>query len=249
MRNIWIAFLAVLSLSVFAQDFPERPNLSEGLVIDRVGILSASEIEALNQKLLSYEDTTSTQVLIYIAKPVNDDVNLYAAQLADAWGVGQKESNNGCIIFITMESLSSKENRHIAIQNGYGLEPYLTDATSKQIIDERIIPFFKQGYYHQGLEEGTNAIFQVLAGTFTGSGTTPPSSNFQFDFFFLFIVIILVVGRLNKNNGGGRGGMYGGGYWIGGMGGGHSGGGFSSGGSFGGFGGGGFGGGGASGSW
>lgn len=248
-KLLQIAFGVILSLSTLAQDFPAKPNLREGLVVDRVGILSATQKEALNRKLLAYEDTTSTQILIYISKPVNDDVNLYAAELAQHWGVGQEGSDNGCIIFMTMESRTSTQNRHISIQNGYGLEPYMTDATTKTIIDNRIIPYFKRGEYYNGLQSGTSAIFEVLAGTFSGSGTESPKGGEPFAIILIVGLIILVF--IIRNKGGGNGGYrHRGGYWIGGFGGGYSGGGsFGGGGGFGGFGGGGFGGGGASGSW
>lgn len=251
MRKIlFIAISAILSFTAVSQDFPTRPDLREGLVIDRVGILSATQKEALNQKLLAYEDTTSTQILIYISKPVNDDVNLYAAELAEQWGVGQGGSDNGCIIFMTMESRTSTRNRHISIQNGYGLEPYMTDATTKSIIDNRIIPYFKNGEYYNGLQSGTNAIFEVLAGTFQGSGTKAPKDGNPFAILIILGLFILVFIIRNKGGGGRGGGRYRGGYWIGGFGGGYSGGGnFGGSGGFGGFGGGGFGGGGASGSW
>jgi uncharacterized protein len=242
------AFIALfIGISTLAQNdcIPER---STKLVNDYTGkTLNQDQINALEQKLIAYGDSTSTQITIVIMNDVcGEDINFFAAQLGESWGVGQGEKDNGCVILLSME------DRKVAIQNGYGLEAYLTDAMSRRVIEGVIIPRFKAGDYYAGLNDGTSAIMQILAGTFENDAPQQDLNAPPIAIILLIIILIILLaarggGRGNRGNRG-----YGGGYWIGGFGGGHIGGssgGFGSGGGFGGFGGGSFGGGGASGSW
>ncbi len=232
----------ILLLGILLAGFMQAQ--SPDLVMDEANILSSAEERALRSKLLAYEDTTSTQIAILTLERIDDDINLFTAELADSLGIGQGQYDNGCLILVAVE------NRQMAIQNGYGLEAYLTDYTTKDIIDGIITPRFKEGNYYEGLNAGTTAIFQVLNGTFEGSGTQRPRKPASI-LVILFIAFIIMASRFGRGGGPGRRGGYrgGGGYWIGGMGGFGGGSSFGGGGGFGGFGGGGFGGGGASGSW
>lgn len=247
MRFITIILALFTSFASFAQNtcVPQRANK---LVNDYTQTLSAGEISSLENKLVAYNDTTSTQIAIVILPDLcGNDANMLAVEIAHSWGVGQADKDNGCIILMSME----EGNRKIAIQNGYGLEEYLTDALSKRIIEQIILPQFKQGNYYGGLDDGTTAIMQLLAGNFEGSGPSTQKGMPYGTIIFLILLFLFIF--FNRNKGGRGGGLRGGGgYWIGGFGSGGyggSGGGFSGGGGFGGFGGGGFGGGGASGSW
>lgn len=248
MKKLFTLLLLAVFASAFAQNYPSRPPLSAGLVLDEVGALSGSGRDALNRKLLAYEDTTSTQIFIYITHPIDDEIKFYATQLAHEWGIGDAEKDNGCLIMVTMESPSSNRGRQIAIISGYGLEGRLTDAMSKRIIENVIIPQFRNGDYYAGLDNGTSAIFSVLAGEFEGTGTQAPTKRPSS--IIIIVIVVFMILLFSRRGGGGRGGYYrGGGYWIGGGFGGGGGSSFGGGGGFGGFGGGGFGGGGASGSW
>ncbi|MGI9527039.1 MAG: TPM domain-containing protein [Weeksellaceae bacterium] len=255
--------LLLLSGNVKAQyDIPEKPKSDLSLIFDYSdgSVLNASEKQALNRKLIDYEGTTSTQIAIIIVQNLKgEDPNFLGAQWAQAWGIGQDDKDNGLVI------LMSNEDRKIAIQNGYGLEEYMTDARSRQIIDNFIIPHFKQGEYYKGLDSGIDAIFRVLDGTFVeeGNGYESNEQGEVWPFLIMVGVMFLIFWLISRNNrGGGSGGNrgrrsplgdviftdFGRSTWSG-RSGGFGGGGSFGGGGFGGFGGGGFGGGGASGSW
>ncbi len=236
---------------------PVKPQLQTA-VYDEAQILSFSDAKRLEQKLIRYADTTSTQIVIAtITSLEGENIGLYAAEWAHEWGIGQKKEDNGIFILI------AKLDRKIWITTGYGVEEKLTDFTSKTIIDEIITPEFKNGRFYNGLDKGVTAIFQVLDGTFKGSQKNKkdlPIGQLVLLLIF-FIIIIKAFSKSNHGNDGrgnrgnrSRGGslldviilsnMGRGGYSGGSFGGGSSGGGFG-----GGFGGGGFGGGGAGGSW
>ena len=251
----WI-FLLLLPITLFgqnAQDFGYSTTEPTGFGFSDILSERGRYLENL---LLDYADTTSTQIaIVTVATTGGDNINLITAEIAANWKIGQQGKNNGCIILV------ASDDREISIQNGYGLEPYLTDFTSKQIIENDILPQFKAGSYFKGLVAGSNAIFEVLNGTYEGkggrsSGNRSRKKNFG-KLLVLIIFIIIYLSRNSRDGGGGGGyrtgpfwwGM-GSGYTMGSMGrsGGYNSGGFGGGG-FGGFGGGGFGGGGASGSW
>lgn len=232
-------FLLCCFIGAGAQDrFPAKPS-PERLVNDFANVLSDSQERTLERKLIAYNDTTSTQILIVtISELHGEDPNLYAAELGEAWGIGQEGKDNGIVILV------SYNDRKMSIQTGYGIESTLTDALAKRIIEQNMIPSFRNDDYYQGLQAGTTQIIKVLSGQYKGqprSGRDFPWSN------LLFVIVALIIIVASRRRGNGRGGS--GGIWI--MGSTGSGFGGSSGGgsSFGGFGGGSFGGGGASGSW
>lgn len=249
------------TLQMAAQDYlPEKPK-KQTSVYDRAEFMSPDESKRLEQKLINYSDTTSTQIVVITVNSLGgNDIAMYATELAHKWGIGQKDEDNGILLLV------SKEERRITIRTGYGVEHLLTDALSKRIIENIITPAFKQGNYYQGLDQATDAIIQIMSGEYQGERAYDgPKGKFPaFLIVIVFIVIMMILSR--KNRGGGRnGGRRAGGFSLldaiilsnagrggfgsrGGFGGGSRGG-FGGGGFGGGFGGGGFGGGGASGGW
>src|SRR5262245_4316562 len=117
-----IFFLWFLS-NVFAQNFPAQSNPPR-LVNDFAGILSSSESETLERKLVAYEDSTSTQIAIVTIETLEGaEVGSYAAELGEKWGIGTKENHNGVII------LMAKQERKVTIRTGYGVEEKLGSIT------------------------------------------------------------------------------------------------------------------------
>ena len=249
--------------TVLAQfEIPETPKFQTS-VYDYANLLSDSQKNSLERKLIKYSDTTSTQIVVAIINSTEgENINYLGAQWGQKWEIGQKKEDNGILILL------AKNDRRIAISTGYGIEHLLTDALSKRIIERDIIPYFKQNDYPGGLNRGADAIFEVLNGEY--QGTRKSNSEFPIGFIIILIlifIIILISISKNRRGGGNRGNRSDGtsildaiilsnmgrGNYRSGSSGGSFGGGFggsSGGGGFGGgFGGGGFGGGGASGGW
>ena len=225
------------------------PSYPPRLVNDYTGTLSASQISTLERKLVAYNDSTSTQILVLLVDDLQGySVEQYATEIGHSWGVGQKGKNNGAVILVKPKKGS--ERGQVNISPGYGMEEYVTDATAKRIIEKEMIPAFKENDYYTGINNAVNVIMDLCSGKFS-QDEYADGDGFPLWLIILFIIAIMVV--FSKLSGGGQ--NYSGGgtrtIWIP-MGGGFGGGGFGGGGhsgGFGGFGGGGFGGGGASGSW
>lgn len=224
------------------------PPQKQQLVNDYTGTLTLDQQQTLEQKLVAFDDSTSTQVAVVIVPTIGDfEIADYNVQLGRAWGVGGKEFNNGVVLLV------AKDDRKLNIATGYGVEGALPDITCKHIIDEVIVPNFKGNDYYRGIDEGTDAIIAATKGEYKA-----PKNYHKKELSIgriIFIIIIITIFLIIISRGGGGSYMsrrgYGPIFWDGGGssgGGGWSGGGGSSGG-FGGFGGGSFGGGGASGSW
>ncbi|HMR15926.1 MAG TPA: TPM domain-containing protein, partial [Mariniflexile sp.] len=171
----------------FAQfNIPKKPAFQTS-VYDYVNLLSAAEKSALEQKLVKYSDTTSTQIVVaIISSTEGENINYLGAQWGQAWGIGQAKEDNGVLILL------AKDDRKIAINSGYGVEHLLTDALSKRIIEQDIIPFFKQNNYYDGLNRGADAIFEVLTGEYQGTRATEPQNDFPIGFIIIIIFIIII---------------------------------------------------------
>ncbi|MDH3708557.1 MAG: TPM domain-containing protein [Cyclobacteriaceae bacterium] len=240
-----------LVCNVYAQEFPDRP-VPPRLVNDFAEILSNDEKQLLENKLVAYNDSTSTQIAIVTVSSLRDyPASDYSFQLAEMWGIGQQGTDNGLLILV------APNERRIFIATGYGLEPYVPDVVAKRIIEKTIKPNFRNEDYYRGLDQATNILMGLLSGQFAPEQLDESISIWPLLLLFgFFLLVLFLISRGNRGGGsyydpdsrtymgpyrgsstwsdfsGGRGSFGGGG-----------------GGGFGGFGGGSFGGGGAGGSW
>ena len=250
------ARLAVLVLFVWAGAAlaaPTFPPLT-GRVVDDANVLSPQAEAQLTQELASLETQTGRQLVVATLPDLQGyEIEDYGYQLLRTWGIGSKERNDGAILIV------APSERKVRIEVGYGLEPVLTDALSSLIINQRIIPAFKEGRLEEGVVDGTQAIVQQLslpddeARAAVAKAQESPQGEGGVGFGTIVVIFIIfwllsgVFGGRRRGSlwwlplilgsgggGGGRGGWSGGG--------GFGGGGFSGGGGSGG-------GGGASGSW
>ncbi len=251
-------FITQISFAQF--DIPEKPSFQTS-VYDYANVLSADEKAQLEEKLIRYSDSTTTQIVVITIESLKgEDIGILTPKWGQTWGIGGTEKNdNGVIILL------AKAEKKIWISAGYGLEDRLTAGIGGEITRNIIIPEFKAGSYYKGLDKGVDALFDVFKGKYKGERKQNKNKNFPILPIIIIVVIILVLASRNKKGGGGNSGNSGGGPSLldvillsslgrnsgGGGFGGSSGGGFGGGGGGfgGGFGGGGFSGGGSGGSW
>lgn len=259
-QPLFLLFFVFLIGHLNAQDFPPIPNPPR-LVTDFTGTLSADEVTSLEQKLVAYNDSTSTQIAIVMMRSTGEyEIADYSQRLGEKWGIGSSK-DNGILI------LAAMDDRKVFIATGRGMEGVVPDALAKRIVTNLITPNFKMESYYQGLDQATDMIFKLASGEYKAedveSEGKPGGATFLLlILIFLFVILPLIKNRKdNDNHMGGRGGGVD--LWttimlanlLKGSGGGKFGdfssgrGSFGGGGGFGGFGGGSFGGGGAGGSW
>lgn len=253
--RLWLMLMALLVLTAIASAQPaaEFPPLT-GRVVDEAGLLSPTERESLTQALAQHEQSTGQQVVVVTLSSLRDrPIEDYGYQLGRHWGIGAKDKNTGALFII------APRERKLRIEVGYGLEGTLTDAASRLIIENIVLPAFRSGQFGPGIVAGTGAILKTLAGDEAAAPAKPARSagdNSIVPLIVLFIVFLFVLSAMARYRRPHPGGLYGRrGDWrtgglIGGLGG--FGGGFGRGGDGGGGfsgGGGSFGGGGASGDW
>lgn len=257
---IAVTFLLLHQLGFSQFNIPEKPGFQTS-VYDYANLLSSSEKQQLEDKLVRYSDSTTTQIVVVTIEDLKgEDIAQLSTNWAQKWGVGQAKEDNGVFILL------SKNDRRIHISPGYGVEDRLTAGITGELVRNVIIPEFKAGSYFNGLNKGADAIFEVLKGKYKGSRIADKPEGISLGkiiFFIVIFLIIIIILSKSKGGGGSGGRMSGpdlgdiiilsslgrGGFGGGSFGGGSSGGGFGGGGFGGGFGGGGFSGGGAGGSW
>jgi uncharacterized protein len=163
-RHIRIALLALLAALVAAlvlaapasaQTFPTLT----GRVVDDAGMLSEGTRSILTRELAELEAKTSRQLVVVTVKSLQGrSIEDYGVRLGRAWQIGQKGKNNGVLLIV------APNERKVRIEVGYGLEGELTDAVAKLIIEQRILPNFRQGNMAGGVVAGTDEVIQVLSG-------------------------------------------------------------------------------------
>ena len=215
--SVLCAALAVF-VSTAAAQVPEKPAVPRA-VNDFAGIFSASDAEYMNRALVSFADSTSNRIVVVTVNDLGGmEPAMFAYEIGEQWGVGSSKFDNGVVVLVKPKTASSSGQVYIAV--GYGLEGAIPDAIAKRIVENEMIPRFRQEDYAGGVAAALNVLIRNGPTNIGHGGSSVADA--------IFWSSIL---------GGGR--SHGGGF---------SGGGFS-GGFGGGFGGGSFGGGGAGGSW
>lgn len=241
--------------------FPPKPKNEDHLVFQYTNFLDQTEATILDNKLVNFARESSNRIAIVALDtlcgyPASD----FAFQLGQAWGFGKKGIDNGVLILVKPNG--AQGDRQVFIAVGYGLEGAIPDLIAKRIVDEEVLPRFRNGDYYGGMDKATDVLMALAKGEINaksyGKEQVPWAPILMILLFFAFIFFSMVrrtqkYARVNNldfwaawalmnaassSHSGRWGGFSGGG-----------GGGLGGGGGFGGFGGGGFGGGGAGGSW
>ena len=155
-RTTLLALLLCFSFAAAAE--VAVPPLS-GRVVDQTGTLSSGDVAALTQTLKDLETRKGSQIAVLIVPTTDfESIEQFSIRVAEAWKIGRKKIDDGALLVV------AKNDRHLRIEVGYGLEGALTDATTKRIIDEDITPKFKSGDFAGGISAGVNRMIQVIDG-------------------------------------------------------------------------------------
>src|SRR5689334_22732992 len=163
--RVWCAFARTALLLAFLLGFalPAAADVAipqlTGRVVDQTGTLSSGDIAALSQKLRDFETRKGSQIAVLIVPTTQPEtIEQFSIRVGEAWKIGRKKVDDGAILVV------AKNDRHLRIEVGYGLEGALTDVTSRRIIDEIITPKFRSGDFGGGISDGVDRMIRVIDG-------------------------------------------------------------------------------------
>jgi uncharacterized protein len=142
----------------------------EARVTDLTGTLTAGEQAELEQKLRAFEARKGAQIAVLVVASTNpEDIAQYSIRVVESWKLGRAKPDDGVLVLL------AKDDHATRIEVGYGLEGALPDATANRIIDETMIPLFKQGQYFAGLNAGVAQVMRVV----DGEPLPPPDASWR----------------------------------------------------------------------
>ena len=157
--GVWCAVVVVALLLAFPASADVAVPQLTGRVVDQTGTLSSNDIASLSQKLREFEARKGSQIAVLIVPTTQPEtIEQFSIRVAEAWKIGRKKVDDGAILVV------AKNDRHLRIEVGYGLEGALTDVTSRRIIDEDITPKFRSGDFAAGVGAGVDRMMRVIDG-------------------------------------------------------------------------------------
>jgi uncharacterized protein len=141
-----------------AQGLVEIPALRSP-VTDLTGTLTPDQAAALEAKLRAFEASKGSQLAVLVVPTTQPEaIEQFAIRVADAWKLGRTGVDDGAILIV------AKDDRKLRVEVGYGLEGALPDATANRIIDEVIVPRFRDGDFYGGISAGVDRMLRVIEG-------------------------------------------------------------------------------------
>ena len=135
---------------------PDFPALT-GRVVDAANLLApASEAELSRQLEAVQREVGPQYVVVTVPSLEGYPIEDYGVALGRHWGIGSKERNDGVLLIV------APAERRVRIEVGYGLERRITDPYAAKVIDENILPSFREGRFEDGIEAGSKAIVARL---------------------------------------------------------------------------------------
>lgn len=190
--------VALLSGPLSAMTVDEVPNVhlkdARQYVTDPSAILSTAARDSINLMLGQLEKGSGIEVAVVMLPSIgDDDIFDFAHNLFRKWGIGKKKENNGLLVLFVMDQ------HKVRFTTGYGLEGTLTDALSKRIQMNEMVPAFKEGKWDEGMVKGVRATVAILKGEvaadqYGANGNDEELTTFDvIAISMVFIIIILVI--------------------------------------------------------
>jgi uncharacterized protein len=189
----------------------------KGMANDFAGVFATNELAELEAFLNDVKEKTTAEIAVVTLQTLDGgEVNDFANRLVERWGIGKKDKDNGILLLAVIQ------DRKIKIEVGYGLEGILTDAKVGRILDEQVMPSFREDKYGRGLANGARAMAEVIAQdagiqltntmASASSATTEEAQPASLGdvlaaliFIGLFVTIMIVFAKKGKLSGGSGG--------------------------------------------
>ena len=189
--RVVLAALLLLALPWAAADVPVPPLKAR--ITDLTGTLAAGQRAALEQKLADLEARKGSQIAVLVVESTRPEtVEQYAVRVFERWKLGRKGVDDGVLLLV------AKNDRQLHIEVGYGLEGAIPDAIAKRVIDEDIVPLFKQGNFYGGISAGTDRIIKLIEGESMPppERTAAPGSGWSTETLFIGFIILAMASQL-----------------------------------------------------
>jgi uncharacterized protein len=187
-----LLFALLIPLLAWAADIPPLKSR----VTDLTGTLSAQQKSALEQSLAEFETRKGPQIAVLMVPTTQPEtIEQYAVRVFESWKLGRKGVDDGVLLVV------AKDDRKLKIETGYGLEGILPDAIAKRIIEDDIIPRFKQGDFYGGIRAGVDRIMRVVEGEKLPppiGRTHPDASSHLGDWFIPLVIVVLLAGGIMR---------------------------------------------------
>jgi len=189
--RVVLAALLLLVLPWAAADVPVPPLRAR--VTDLTGTLAAGQRAALEQKLADIEARKGSQIAVLMVESTRPEtVEQYAVRVFERLKLGRKGVDDGVLLLV------AKNDRQVHIEVGYGLEGAIPDAIAKRIIEQDIVPLFKQGNFNGGINAGTDRLGKLIEGESMPppKRSAAPGSGWSTETLFIGFVILAMASQL-----------------------------------------------------
>jgi len=150
-------FNALLFVAVALAQVPVPPLKAR--VTDLTGTLNHEQRTALEQTLAEFESRKGSQIAVLLVPTTKPEAPVeYGVRVFDSWKLGRKGVDDGVLLVV------AKNDRKLHLEVGYGLEGILPDAIAKRIIENDVVPRFKEGDFYGGVRAGVDRIMRVVEG-------------------------------------------------------------------------------------
>ncbi|MFP4059114.1 MAG: TPM domain-containing protein [Bacteroidales bacterium] len=189
LSTVLFIFLFVIG-SISAQDFPDP--VPGKIIQDYANLIPDAREQQLERKLVEFNNSSSTQISIATMNDLGGyAASQYAPMLAEKWGIGQRGKDNGILILVKNKT-SERDRGDVFIATGYGVEGAVPDAIAKRIVENEILPNFKNGNYYQGLDAATDVIMELTRGEYTAEEYAERTSQGN-PFLGIVLIFLLII--------------------------------------------------------
>lgn len=193
LRQVRLALLALLlGLVLPGVAEPLAVPVLSARVTDQTGMLSSAQVAALERRLAAFETEKGSQFAVLIVPSTGEEsIEQYALRVVEQWRLGRQKVDDGALLIV------ARDDRTLRIEVGYGLEGALNDATARRIIDEVIVPRFRQGDFYGGIDAGLERMIAVVRGEpLTPPGRAADGASGEFSQLLPLVMLVFVFGGL-----------------------------------------------------
>lgn len=191
-KNVVISLILLLLFAVPVTAYYEL-GTPKGYVNDYTNTLTQEQASALESKIAAFEQESTNEIGVAIIDSLQGDyIEHFAVKLFEEWGIGKERKDNGVLILVAMS------DRQMRIEVGYGLEGSLTDVEANWIVQNVMVPNFKENRYYEGIDQSVDKIIEITKGEFEVPEDESTSSSISLLSIVLLIILIIIIVKILK---------------------------------------------------